>query len=58
MGFLSVLDIARLLELLNLVLTSGIVIFSFALLLYLLIYSRRNNVARTFAFLLGCVLIT
>jgi len=53
-----VLGIERFLELLNLVLTSGIVIFSFALLLYLLIYSHRNNVARTFAFLLGCVLIT
>jgi len=53
-----VLGIERFLELLNLVLTSGIVIFSFALLLYLLIYSHRNNVARTFACLLGCVLIT
>ncbi|MGD2144128.1 MAG: histidine kinase N-terminal 7TM domain-containing protein [Anaerolineae bacterium] len=51
-------DIQRLLEFLNVVLTSGIVIFSFALLLYLLIYSRRNNVARTFAVLLGCVLVT
>ncbi len=52
------LGIERLLELVNLVLTSGIVIFSFALLLYLLISNRRNDVARTFAFLLGCVLIT
>ena len=52
------LGIERLLELVNLVLTSGIVIFSFALLLYLLISNRRNVVARTFAFLLGCVLIT
>ncbi len=58
MGVLSVLIIERLFELLNVVLTSGIVIFSFALLLYLLIYSRRNNVARTFALLLGCVLVT
>jgi hypothetical protein len=57
-GVLSVIDFERLFELLNVVLTSGIVIFSFALLLYLLIYSRRNNVARTFAFLLGCVLVT
>lgn len=52
------LGIERFLELLNLVLTSGIVIFSFALLLYLLMYSSRDTVARTFAFLLGCVLIT
>ncbi|MGD9029535.1 MAG: histidine kinase N-terminal 7TM domain-containing protein [Anaerolineae bacterium] len=52
------LDIQRLLELVNVVLTSGIVIFSFALLLHLLIYNRRNNVARTFAILLGCVLVT
>jgi len=58
MGFLPVSGIQRLFELVNVVLTSGIVIFSFALLLYLLIYSRRNTVARTFAFLLGCVLVT
>jgi len=57
-GFLSVSSIQRLFELINVVLTSGIVIFSFALLLYLLIYSRRNVVARTFALLLACVLIT
>ncbi|MGD2105510.1 MAG: histidine kinase N-terminal 7TM domain-containing protein, partial [Anaerolineae bacterium] len=58
MNFLSASVIQRLFELVNVVLTSGIVIFSFALLLYLLIYSRRSLVARTFAFLLGCVLIT
>jgi len=58
MSILSVSGIQRLFELVNVVLTSGIVIFSFALLLYLLIYSRRNNVARTFAFLLSCVLVT
>ncbi len=57
MGSLLVADIVRLFEWLNVVLTSGIVIFSFALLLYLLIYSRRNAVARTFALLLGCVLL-
>ncbi|MGD8966918.1 MAG: histidine kinase N-terminal 7TM domain-containing protein [Anaerolineae bacterium] len=50
--------IQRLFELVNVVLTSGIVIFSFALLLHLLIYNRLNNVARTFAMLLGCVLVT
>jgi hypothetical protein len=58
LGFVSVLDIQRLLELVNVVLTSGIVIFSFALLLHLLIYNRRNHVARTFAILLGCVFVT
>ncbi len=58
MGFSLVSGIQRFFELVNVVLTSGIVIFSFALLLYLLIYSRRNNVARTFTFLLGCVLTT
>lgn len=58
MGFLSVSQISRLLEWINVVLTSGIVIFSFALLLYLLIHSHRNKVARTFAFLMGCVLVT
>ncbi len=58
MGSLLVLDIQRLLEWVNVVLTSGIVIFSFALLLYLLIHSHHNRVARTFAFLLGCVLLT
>ena len=57
-GFLPVSSIQRLFELINVVLTSGIVIFSFALLLYLLIFSRRNIVARTFGLLLGCVLIT
>ena len=58
MDLLLAIDVIRLFEWLNVVLTSGIVIFSFALLLYLLIYSRRNSVARTFAFLLGCVLLT
>lgn len=57
MGFLLVSDIVRLFEWLNVVLTSGIVIFSFALLLYLVIYGRRNPVTLTFAFLLGCVLL-
>lgn len=58
LAVLSALDFERLFELLNLVLTSGIVIFSFALLLYLLIYTRRSPVGRTFALLLGCVLVT
>ncbi len=46
------------LELVNVVLASGIVIVSCALLLYLAIQSSRNNVARSFAALLACVLIT
>ena len=46
------------LELVNVVLASGIVIVSCALLLYLIIRSPRNNVARSFAALLACVLIT
>jgi len=58
MGFLSAFEAQRLLELVNVVLASGIVIFSSALLLYLVIYNPRNNVARTFAGLLACVLIT
>jgi len=58
MGFLSAFEAQRVLEFVNVVLASGIVIFSSALLLYLVIYSPRNNVARTFAGLLACVLIT
>jgi hypothetical protein len=58
MGFLSALGSQEFLELINVVLTSGIVIFSSALLLYLIIYNPRNNVARSFALLLTCVLVT
>ncbi len=50
--------VQKFLELVNVLLASGIVIFSTALLLYLVIYNRSNNVARTFAFLLTCVLVT
>jgi hypothetical protein len=39
-------------------LASGIVIFSCALLLYLILYNPRNNVARSFAALLACVSVT
>lgn len=53
MGF----ELQSLLELLNGVLTSGIVIVSCALLLYLVIYSPGSKVPRSFAALLGCVLI-
>ncbi len=56
MGFLSALELQEFLELINVVLASGIVIVSSALLLYLVIYNPRNNVARSFAMLLACVL--
>jgi hypothetical protein len=58
MGFLSAFGSQDLLQLINVVLASGIVIFSSALLLYLIIYNPRNNVARMFAVLLACVLVT
>jgi len=58
MGFLSASELQGLLELINVVLASGIVIFSCALLLYLIIYNPRNSVARSFATLLACVLVT
>jgi len=58
MGFLSALELQGLLELINVVLASGIVIVSCALLLYLIIYNPRNSVARSFATLLACVLVT
>ncbi len=58
MGFLSALELQRFLELINVVLLSGIVILSSALLLYLITYNPRNNVARSFALLLTCVLAT
>ncbi len=58
MGFLSSFELQEILELINVVLTSGIVIVSCALLLYLIIYNPRNTVARSFATLLACVLIT
>lgn len=57
MGFLSTVDWQGLLELINLVLASGIVIVSSALLLYLIIYNPLNRVARAFASLLACVLV-
>ena len=58
MGFLSASGLQGLLELINVALASSIVIFSSALLLYLVFYSPRNNLARAFAILLACVLVT
>jgi len=55
---MSAFELQELLELTNVVLASGIVIVSCALLLYLVTYNPRNNVARSFAALLTCVLVT
>ena len=44
-------------QLLNILLTSGIVILSFALAIYLLLYNFRNRVALIFTVLLFCILI-
>ena len=57
MGSLSAFELQKFLELINVVLASGIVIVSSALLLYLIIYNPRNGVARSFAMLLACVLV-
>ncbi|NLE43595.1 MAG: hypothetical protein GX620_02640, partial [Chloroflexi bacterium] len=57
MAPLLAFDWQKLLELINSVLASGIVIFSCALLLYLMAYGFRSRVSRSFATLLACVLI-
>jgi len=54
----SVFELQSFFELINVILASGIVIVSFAFLLYLVIYNLRNNVARSFVTLLSCVLLT
>jgi len=51
-------ELQKFLELINVVLASGIVIVSFAFLLYLTIYNLRNSVARSFVILLSCTLLT
>jgi hypothetical protein len=58
MGFLSAVEFQSFLELINVVLASCVVIFSCALILYILIYNFRNHVARSFAGLLACVMLT
>jgi len=45
------------LALVNFILSAGIVITSFALLAYILMYNLRSSVARAFCALLGCVLV-
>lgn len=57
MGLISAATLVALLEWINIVLTSGIVIFSCALLLYLAVYNPHHNVARSFVILLACVII-
>ncbi len=58
MGFLSAFELQAFLELVNVVLASCVVIFSCALILYISIYNFRNHVARSFAGLLACVMLT
>ncbi len=50
-------DWTGLLALINMILEAGIVILSFAFLIYTLLYNFRSNVARSFSTLLGCVLL-
>ena len=57
MGWLSSFDWIENLALANAILSSGIVILSFALLVYILLYNLRSNVARAFSAILACVLI-
>ena len=53
----SSVDWVGLLSLINAVFNSGIVILSFALLVYILIYNFRSHVAQAFCALLACVLV-
>ncbi len=48
----------EILELINIVLVSGIVILSLAFVLHLIAYSRRSSVARAFVALLTCLALT
>lgn len=57
MGWLLSINWVELLSLINAILTSGIVILSFALLIYILLYNLRSSVARIFAGILACVLV-
>ncbi len=41
----------------DLILASGILVFTFSLLVYLLVYNWRNSVARAFSALLACVVV-
>ncbi|HIQ02122.1 MAG TPA: hypothetical protein EYH30_08345 [Anaerolineales bacterium] len=57
MDWFSSVDWVGLLSLINAIFNSGIVILSFALLVYILLYNLRSNVARAFCALLACVLV-
>jgi len=57
MSWLSSVDWVESLSLVNAILASGIVILSFAFLIYILLYNFRSNVARTFCGILACVLV-
>jgi len=57
MSSLSSVDWIEVLSLFNAIFTSGIVILSFALLVYILLYNFRNSVARAFSAILACVLV-
>jgi len=48
----------EILELINIVLVSGIVVLSLAFVLHLIAYSRRSSVARAFVALLTCLALT
>ncbi|TET52617.1 MAG: hypothetical protein E3J64_04825, partial [Anaerolineales bacterium] len=48
----------EILEVINIVLVSGIVILSLAVVLHLTVYSRRSSVARAFVALLACLALT
>jgi hypothetical protein len=56
MGWLSSVDWVEHLSLINAVLTSAIVILSFALLIYILLYNLRSSVARAFLAIFACAL--
>jgi len=57
MGWLYSINWLSLLSLANVALTSGIVILSFAFLIYILIYNLHSGVAHAFCALLSCVLV-
>ncbi|MBN1889670.1 MAG: hypothetical protein JW850_16865 [Thermoflexales bacterium] len=54
---LNVTNLVDILALLNLILSAAIVITSFSLLAYILIYNLRSSVARAFCALLACVML-
>jgi hypothetical protein len=53
----SILNLPKLLTLLNVSMSSAVVILAFSLLAYMFTYNFRNAVARRFAWLLACVMV-